>query len=291
MKTRRLLYLCAAALMLAACDPKPQQPTPEEKENTQQDSLMRVINQRDNEINDMVSTLNDIQEGLKQINEAEGRVTVEQTNPEGDNKQAIIENIAFIQRTMQLNRELIARLRQQLKSNTAAGSKLRASMETAINNLQSQLAEKDKQIEELKKELEQKDIHIAEQTQQINTLNQNVNDLNAQNEEKARDIAARDKEMNTAWYVFGTKKELKNQKILQNGDVLRSNQFNKDYFTRVDIRVDKIIKLYSKSARLLTTHPAGSYSLDKDSKGQYTLRITNPQQFWSVSRYLVIMVK
>lgn len=164
-------------------------------------------------------------------------------------------------------------------------------METAINNLQSQLAEKDKQIEELKKELEQKDIHIAEQAQQINTLNQNVNDLNAQNEEKARDIAARDKEMNTAWYVFGTKKELKNQKILQNGDVLRSNQFNKDYFTRVDIRVDKIIKLYSKSARLLTTHPAGSYSLDKDSKGQYTLRITNPQQFWSVSRYLVIMVK
>lgn len=291
MKTRRLLYLCAAALMLAACDPKPQQPTSEEKENTQQDSLMRVINQRDNEINDMVSTLNDIQEGLKQINEAEGRVTVEQTNPEGDNKQAIIENIAFIQRTMQLNRELIARLRQQLKSNTAAGSKLRASMETAINNLQTQLAEKDKQIEELKKELEQKNIHIAEQTQQINTLNQNVNDLNAQNEEKARDIAARDKEMNTAWYVFGTKKELKNQKILQNGDVLRSNQFNKDYFTRVDIRVDKIIKLYSKSARLLTTHPAGSYSLDKDSKGQYTLRITNPQQFWSVSRYLVIMVK
>lgn len=252
---------------------------------------MRVINQRDNEINDMVSTLNDIQEGLKQINEAEGRVTVEQANPESDNKQAIIENIAFIQRTMQLNRELIARLRQQLKSNTAAGSKLRASMETAINNLQSQLAEKDKQIEELKKELEQKDIHIAEQAQQINTLNQNVNDLNAQNEEKARDIAARDKEMNTAWYVFGTKKELKNQKILQNGDVLRSNQFNKDYFTRVDIRVDKIIKLYSKSARLLTTHPAGSYSLDKDSKGQYTLRITNPQQFWSVSRYLVIMVK
>ena len=276
--------------MLAACDPKPQQPAPE-KENTQQDSLMRVINQRDNEINDMVSTLNDIQEGLKQINEAEGRVTVEQANPEGDNKQAIIENIAFIQRTMQLNRELIARLRQQLKSNTAAGSKLRASMETAINNLQSQLAEKDKQIEKLKKELEQKDIHIAEQAQQINTLNQNVNDLNAQNEEKARDIAARDKEMNTAWYVFGTKKELKNQKILQNGDVLRSNQFNKDYFTRVDIRVDKIIKLYSKSARLLTTHPAGSYSLDKDSKGQYTLRITNPQQFWSVSRYLVIMVK
>lgn len=290
MKTTRALYLFAAALALAACNPKPQEPTPP-KADTQRDSLVRVINQRDNEINDMLSTFNDIQERLNQINEAEGRVTVEQANPEGNNRQAIVENIAFIQRTMQLNRELIAQLRQQIKSNTAAGSKLRASMETAINNLQQQLAEKDKQIEQLKQELEQKNIHIAEQAQQINTLNQNVTDLNAQNEEKARDIAARDKQMHTAWYVFGTKKELKNQKILQDGDVLRSNQFNKDYFTRVDIRVDKVIKLYSKRAKLLTTHPAGSYSLDKDSQGQYTLRITNPEQFWSVSRYLVILVK
>lgn len=90
---------------------------------------------------------------------------------------------------------------------------------------------------------------------------------------------------------YGTKRELREQRILQRGDVLKSNDFNKDYFTRIDLRVTKTIRLYSKSAKLMTSHPASSYSLDKDAQGQYTLRITNPQAFWSVSKYLVITVK
>lgn len=90
--------------------------------------------------------------------------------------------------------------------------------------------------------------------------------------------------------MFGTKRELREQRILQRGDVLKSNDFNKDYFTRIDLRVTRTIRLYSKSAKLMTSHPASSYSLDKDAQGQYTLRITNPQAFWSVSKYLVITV-
>ena len=91
--------------------------------------------------------------------------------------------------------------------------------------------------------------------------------------------------------VFGTKKELKEQKILQSGDVLKSGSFNKDYFTKIDIRQTKEIKLYSKSAKVLTTHPSSSYSLVKDSKEQFVLKISDPAQFWSVSKYLVIQVK
>lgn len=67
-------------------------------------------------------------------------------------------------------------------------------------------------------------------------------------------MTEQDKQLHTAWYVFGTKSELKEQKILQKGDVLKGNDFNKDYFTKVDIRYDKEIKLYSKSAKLLTNH-------------------------------------
>ena len=46
-------------------------------------------------------------------------------------------------------------------------------------------------------------------------------------------IRDRDKSLNAAWFVFGTKSELKAQKILQSGDVLKSADFNKDYFTPV----------------------------------------------------------
>ena len=90
--------------------------------------------------------------------------------------------------------------------------------------------------------------------------------------------------------MFGTKKELKEQHIIEDGKVLQSN-FNRDYFTKIDIRVDKEIRLYSRSAQLLTSHPASSYQLQTDANKQYVLRITNPQLFWSTSKYLVILVK
>lgn len=293
MPMKKIMILVAVALTVAltACENKATQEQQAQADMSSRDSLLSVIAQKDNELNDMMTTLNDIQEGFRQINEAEGRVNLSKGQPETSQREEIMENLAFIQRTMQLNRELIARLQQQLKTNTSASSKLKATLEATIEGLNSELEAKNKQIADLTAELEQKNLYIAKQGEQITALNQNVNDLTAQNEAKSRTMATQDKELHTGWYVFGTKRELKEQNILQRGDVLRSDQFNKDYFTRVDIRVDKVIKLYSKSAKLLTNHPAGSYSLDRDSQGQYTLRITNPQEFWRASRYLVIVVK
>ena len=42
---------------------------------------------------------------------------------------------------------------------------------------------------------------------------------------------------------------------------------------------------------MLTSHPASSYTLQRDANKQYVLRITDPQQFWSTSKYLVVLVK
>jgi hypothetical protein len=127
-------------------------------------------------------------------------------------------------------------------------------------------------------------------------LTQSVADLVAENKVKDAMVATQDKALNAGWFVFGTSSELKEQKIiskklLQKTKVLENEDFNKDYFTQIDIRTDKEIKLYSKDAKLLTAHPEGTYELVKDDKGQLTLKITNPNKFWSISRYLVIEVK
>ena len=90
----------------------------------------------------------------------------------------------------------------------------------------------------------------------------------------------------TAFFVFGTRDELMKQGILKDGQVL----LNKDYSTKIDIRIDKEIKLYSKSAELLTSHPANAYELMPDVNKQYVLKITDPLLFWSKSNYLVIQV-
>lgn len=290
MKTLHLLAagICALGL-LTACETKKQQ------ENTivvaTSDSLQQIIDQKETELNDMVATLNEIQDGFRKINEAQGRITLERQKGEQNRKAAIIEDMQVIRQTLQLNNELIANLRQQVKESKSSNAQLKKTMEATITSLTAQIEDLTAQLDDLRRQIADKDITIAEQGEQISNLKTNVSELATESETRARTVASQDKELNTAFYVFGTKRELKEQNILTNGEVLRNGNFNKDYFTRIDIRVDKIIRLYSKSARLMTTHPADSYTLDQDAKGQYTLRITDPTRFWSVSKYLVIIVK
>lgn len=250
------------------------------------DSLQQVIAQRDSEINDMMGTLNEITEGFRQINEAENRVSIVKDGEGTNKRQQIKENIQFISNTMQRNRELIKKLQQQLRDSRFNGGELKK----AIENLMQQLDEKNQQLQQLRTELDSKDIHIAELDETVNSLNSNVSNLKNESDQKSQTISNQDKQLNTAWFVFGTKKELKDQHILANGKVLESS-FNKNYFTKIDIRIDKEIKLYSKSARVLTMHPSSSYTLSRDANNQYILRINNPQIFWSTSKYLVVLVK
>ncbi|MBO4963978.1 MAG: hypothetical protein J6C65_03450 [Prevotella sp.] len=283
---KKIVFIAAVglAIMFSAC---------QEKKNAldtvpvaQRDSLSRIIEQKENEINDMMATINDIEDGLREINAAEKRVSVARQGEGSNQKLRIRENMEFIQSTMAQNRELVKKLQQQLRESSFKGDQLRRTIE----NLTTQLEEKEKMLQQLRAELEQKDIHIAEQAERIEGLNKNVSSLVEETTQKQQTINTQDKQLHTAWYVFGTKRELKEQNILRDGDVLRAN-FNKDYFTKIDIRIDKEIKLYSRSAKILTSHPASSYTLTQDANRQYVLRITNPQQFWSTSKYLVVLVK
>lgn len=283
MKKIFLVPLCL--LTLASCNKFGKT---NERAQMERDSLMQLIDEKDVELNEIMGSVNEIQEGFRLINEAEGRITVANGNPESSSSREVIrENMQFIQETLRQNREKVAQLQQRLKTTTVNVEKLTKTIE----NLSAQLEEQNAHIQELQAQLAEKDVQIAEQGDQINSLNESVTNLEADNQQKQATITAQDKDLHSAWFVFGTKAELKEQKILQKGDVLKSNNFNRDYFTKIDTRIDKEIKLYSKSAEILTNHPAGSYVLAKDAKGQYVLRITDPNKFWGASKYLVIQVK
>ncbi|MCQ2114094.1 MAG: hypothetical protein MJY52_03420 [Bacteroidaceae bacterium] len=257
------------------------------------DSLQSIIDNKDNEINDMIATLNEIQEGFKVINEAEDRLTLAK-NGEGVDKMVLIrENINYIQDRMQQNRQLINKLQQQVKESSYKSEQLR---KTVADYLQ-QLIEKDKELSLLRAQLSAKDVEIRELDDKLDRVSGDLTAVTKDNTEKAKTLASnkatiaqQDQKLNEGFYVFGTKKELKEQQIIDGGKLLFSD-FNKDYFTKVDIRVDTEIKLYSKSAKVLTHHPAKSYILVPDAKGLYTLKIIDTSAFWSTSKYLVVLVK
>ena len=284
MLMKNILMMAMCLMALASC--KQEKVAPALPQNSQVDSLSRIIEQKDNEINDMMELFNEVEEGFRLISEAENRVNLVKNGEGADKAQRIRENIQFIQQRLSQNRELIAKLRQQLRESSIKGDQLKRT----LDNLVKQLEEKDGQLRDLRAQLDAKDIHIAELDQTISDLHQDVDNLKGESQQTSNTINTQDKQLHTAWFVFGTKKELKEQGILDGGKVLQGN-FNKNYFTKIDIRVEKEIKLYSKSAKLLTMHPSSSYTLARDSKNQYVLRINNPQIFWSTSKYLVIQVK
>ena len=281
---KKLFILAMCVIALASCNDGVKKA--EQFAQQQRDSLNQIIAQKDNEINDMMTTLSDIEEGFREITEAQNRVTLAKEGEGTNTKVRIKENMQFIQSAMKQNKELINKLKQQVRESSVKGEQLKK----IIDNLTEQMNQKDQQLQALREELDKKDIHIAELDEQVADLNQNVTTLKEENTQKAETISTQDKTIHSAWFVFGTKKELKEQNILDKGEVLQSN-FNKEYFTKIDIRIDKEIKLYSSSADILTNHPAGSYTLQRDAKKQYVLRITDPERFWSTSKYLVVQVK
>ncbi len=283
---KKLLFVTAGVVLLALTSCNQDKAKNHLASVEQSDSLKQILAQKDTEINDMVGLMNEVQEGFRQINEAENRVTIAKDGEGNNSKQVLRENIKFITERMRKNRELITKLRQQLSTSSLKGTQLKST----IDNLVKQLDEKDQQMQQLRAELDAKDIHIGELDETINNLNTNVSHLTTESAQKTATINAQDKQLNTAWYVFGTKAELKEQRIIADGKVLQGN-FNKNYFTKIDIRVDKTVKLYSKSVKILTLHPSSSYTLTRDVNKQYTLNITNPQLFWSTSKFLVIQVK
>ena len=286
MKKIVFLWVCVAT-MLVSCDGIT---GGSKKLKARNDSLSMALAQRDAELDEMMSTFNDIQEGFRQINEAENRVDLQRgtiSENAASVRQQIASDIEFITKTMSDNKQQIAKLQARLRNSNTNSAQLKK----AIEALQTELVEKTKRIEELQEELASKNIRIQELDAAVSSLSADKESLAAENKAKARTVAEQDKAINSAWFVFGTKSELKSQKILKSGDVLKSTDFNKDYFTQIDIRTTKEIKLYSKRADILTTHPANTYMLEKDDKGQLTLKIINPADFWSVSKYLVIQVR
>lgn len=292
MKKLAMLMLCVA--VMASCDNF--SGGKKSQLQVENDSLKMELDQRNAELDEMLGTFNEISEGFRQINAAENRVDLQRgAVAEGSltAREQIAADIEFIRNQMEENRQQIAKLQQMLKNSKNASAQLKR----AVEQLTQELEAKTQRIEELQAELASKNIRIQELDAAVSDLSSQKEQLTIENEAKAQTVARQDKALHTAWFVFGTKKELKDQNILtgsglfKKGEVMTDANMNKDYFTEIDIRTTKEIKLYSKSADVLTNHPAGSFVLEEDDKDQLTLKITNPEQFWSISKYLVIQVK
>lgn len=282
---KKILCLALCASILASCEFVSKR---EKELAAKNESLSMQLSEKNLELDQAMQSIADIQEGFRAINEAEGRVSIQSHGNEGiTDTERLKEDILFIQHKMEENRKQIEALEKKLKN---SGTET-ASLRKVLDNLQKELDAKVASITALQGELAQKNIRIAELDSAIVMLTGDVNALQQVTDAQQDVIEEQVLQLNTAWYVYGTAKELKEQNILKGGKVLSSVDFNKNYFTEIDIRVDRVFPLYAKRAELLTTHPKGSYEFTKGEDKLLTLHVIDFEAFWSVSRYMVIQVR
>lgn len=283
---KKHLILLPLILLLFSCGRNEEKQT-----NPVEDSLNMVNNdlqgqviEKDSAIASFLSSFNEIQENLDQIKEKEKIISVKTKDAElqKSEKEKIVEGIQEIYDLMTKNKKALASMSKKLKS---ANVKI-AELEKTIERLTAQLTEKDTEITALKDKLEK--------------LNVELTALTANYQESVKESEGKTDQLNTAFYVFGTSKELITQGVLTKeggfvgiGKIAKLKaDFNKDYFTKIDITQTTSITLGSKKAKLITSHPSGSYKFEgEEGKKVEKLNITNPQEFWGTSKYLVIVVE
>ncbi|MGM9817442.1 MAG: coiled-coil domain-containing protein [Paludibacteraceae bacterium] len=256
------------------------------------DSLRNIKNCLESEIDNYFKEIETIEDNLNKVEELEWVLSVQSTGENINNNVTdnINKKIDFISQILRSNAIKVDSLKNQLKKSSFNISGL----EKTISRLTNKIKVQNTYIENMKSELLKRDELILQRDIAIKGLTNNIETLESENAQKNELIEEQVQTLHTAYYAFGTYKELKQQRILTSNGLFSKpkvlqKDFNKDFFLKIDIREVTEIPLYSKKIKIHTTHPKTSYSFEK--KGDcYLLKILNPNQFWEISKYLVIEI-
>jgi len=254
--------------------------------------------QKDSTIMNFVSTMNEIQMDMDSIKRLQNIVRMDTSSGSelgADRKQQILSDISLLNNILQENVRKVAELQRRLNVSGMKNSALQKS----VSILKKQISEKEQEIVLLKDEVSKLNIDVS-------NLNMEIKNAVAVNEEKDKTITTKTEiiknqivTLNTAYYAFGSSKELLDNNIVEkkNGvlgirsTMVLSKDFDRSYFTKVDIRDLKTIQLFVKKAKIITSHTEGSFHFVKGDKNIIeSISIDNPQEFWKTSKYLVIVI-
>jgi len=266
------------------------------KKTDEQDNPLQLENDRlrseymakDSTLNALFASYNEIEENLAMIKEKENLIRKAGTGDLSlDAKQRIATDLQLIAELMEKNKQTIASLRKRVKDSDLKLSEL----DKTIATLTKTIEDKDAEIMTLSKQLAEKNVELKTLAGQIKSISTDL-------ESKAQALSQREDELNKAWYVIGTEKELREKGVItREGGFVGigrtrnlSRDFSAQHFTEMDMRKVKSIPINQRSARIVTIHPTNSYNLVGDQSID-RLEIVDVASFWRTSKHLVIVVK
>ena len=236
---------------------------------------------KDKMIQESLNFFNEIQLNLETIQLKKDEIRIKSENPEltAEDKDYIIEQIKHINFLREENGKKINQLNNSLKASNV------------------KVIELEKLIERLMKEISLKDQQIQMLQSELNNINVEYSKLFDAYIEQTVIIGELTDQINTGYYTYGTLKELVENKVVEKKDgfigigrkTALIDNFNEEYFIKIDILKKKEIYVEGLKIKIVTDHPSSSYEIVKDDKNSKIL-IKNPKEFWKVSKYLVVIV-
>lgn len=282
---KKILIILSTIAFLTSCTQVTE--TEEYKSlEAQSDSLKSATQNQNTEIYDYLTDFNSIQENLTEIKKHEKIISIHKSDSDATNSRTQINNdINSIYALLLENKEKLSALNQKYKNSSYQNKELNR----LLKALNLQVIENNTDIQSLNLELKNLNYEIKDLTDELIGIQ-------IKSENQAFIIENQINELSTAFYVVGTSKELKEHQIItkEGGFIgigkntkLDSN-FDKAHFTEINTTSFLKIAIFSKKAKLITTHPSGSYEWEKTAKKVDNLVIKDSKTFWSVSKYLVI---
>jgi len=281
MKTKAVIFL--GFLFLTACNNSEREQKLKDL-SVQDSTLLDQARKKDSSIMSYMHTMNAIQDNLDSLKQREKLITVRSS--EIGNNNAIADIKAIDELILKDNRE-IAQLQTRMKKMDAKNAEL----DKIVAHLNSEVADRDSGIASLQKNLSQTNESMKAMVEQFNDSMATMNVVKAEN-------SSLHTEINTVYYAVGTMKELKQKGVIDKkgrviglGRVAKlKDHFNSKYFTKADMTALVNIPLYAKYSKVITDQPGNTFKVSDNGKTD-SIEITDPNAFWSESKYLVVVVK
>jgi chromosome segregation ATPase len=250
---------------------------------------MNVNGQQRQVLDDLTATLVEVSSSLDSIAVGEGMLRESNEGPVLTKRQ-MLDNIAAFKETLAANKERLAELERQL----AGRSDELAKLGRIVKHLNEELAAKEARINQLEEELQSANANIDRMRSEMNdmttTIGSQQDEINTQRETMQTQDAA----LNTAYYIIGTKRELKDKGLVSGGNIFKKKKVNygsidEALFEKIDIREVTELTIPSKKVKVLTEMPEDAYTITNNGNSS-VLRITNVSRFWGVSNFLIIQI-
>ncbi|WP_346863239.1 hypothetical protein [uncultured Draconibacterium sp.] len=291
---KRIVIFCFTLLFLNSCHNYKKDA---ERLTVVRDSLANEAVIKDSSIVEYLNDFNEILVTLDSIKKVEKLVTVQSARGREMNyrqKKMILEDIDLLNKLIQDNKAQITALQKKLNQANYKIGTLNSTiveLERMVQNLEKQVEDKDTEIIALSKQVEKL-------TRNITVLNEKITVIETESAEKTSTIQKQTLELNKAYYAYGSFAELSENNVIERkGGVLgigksvtMKEDFNRDYFTEVDIREFDLIPLMVKKADVVSVHSAGSFHISGEKTAD-TLFIDNKTEFWKASKFLVIVTR